>query len=96
MCACGSCLADGYPQVVETGFYIGSDKMIHGPAGRTGWSLVVRDNAETVWGRTGDTGFLLLSGCFYGPGGRQTSYYVVEEGARRVIHRPESQLPWEV
>ena len=80
---------------METGFYIGSDKMIHGPAGRTGWSLVVGANGETVWGRAGEPGFVLIGGCFYGPGGRQTSYYTVQEGSRRVIHGPEARLPWE-
>ncbi len=78
---------------METGFYVGTDKMIHGTSGRTGWSLVVRGNAETVWGRAGENGFLLMAGCFDGPGGRHTSYYVIEEGGRRVIHGPEARLP---
>ena len=75
---------------METGFYIGSDKMFHCPSGRTGWSLF-RPDVETVWGRNGDTGFLLLDAiALYGPGGLETSYYVIEEGGRRVIHGPEA------
>jgi hypothetical protein len=79
---------------VDTGYYIDADKMIYGPKGRTPWSVVFRQHGEVVWGRAGDTGHVLVGGAFYAPGGRMTSYYVIENGSRRAIHGPEDHLPW--
>jgi hypothetical protein len=49
---------------------------------------------ETIWGRTGDTGWRLAGNSFIDPEGTQTSYFVVTNGYIREIHGPEQELPW--
>ena len=79
---------------MDTGYYIHADHRIFGPTGRTPWWAVVQGGVEIIWGRSGDTGWRLAGEMFFDPQGKQTSYFVVANGGKRLIHGPAQALPW--
>lgn len=80
---------------MDTGYRILRGGSVHAPdGGKSPWWIRVQEGAETVWGRSGSTGWKLVADWFFDPRGGQSSYFVVESGDARAIHGPDERLPW--